>query len=87
MRSAWAQTPPRSRSNHQHRYPHTQHLLLLLLQVMVEKLTPERLSHEFSLGPDAPQVAFRALRQEWIDMGYGVPPESVKQRRGLAPDM
>jgi hypothetical protein len=54
---------------------------------MVEKLTPERLSHEFSLGPDAPQVAFRALRQEWIDMGYGVPPESVKQRRGLAPDM
>ncbi|WIA21123.1 hypothetical protein OEZ85_005438 [Tetradesmus obliquus] len=56
-------------------------------KVMVEKLTPERLSHEFSLGPDAPQVAFRALRQEWIDMGYGVPPESVKPRRGLAPDM
>jgi hypothetical protein len=25
---------------------------------MVEKLTPERLLHEFSLGPDAPQVAF-----------------------------
>jgi hypothetical protein len=54
---------------------------------MVEKLTPERLSHEFSLGPDAPQVAFRALRQEWIDMGYGVAPESIKPRRGLAPDM
>lgn len=33
------------------------------------------------------QVAFRKLRQEWIDMGYGVPPESVKPRRGLAPDM
>jgi hypothetical protein len=59
----------------------------VILQVMVEKLTPERLSHEFSLGPDAPQVAFRALRQEWVDMGYGVAPESVKQRRGLAPDM
>jgi hypothetical protein len=32
---------------------------LLLLQVMVEKLTPERLSHEFSLGPDAPQTAVK----------------------------
>ncbi|KAF6263226.1 hypothetical protein COO60DRAFT_1267627 [Scenedesmus sp. NREL 46B-D3] len=56
-------------------------------KVMVEKLTPERLSHEFSLGPDAPQVAFRALRQEWVDMGYAVPPESSRPRRGLAPDM
>lgn len=56
-------------------------------KVMVEKLTPERLEAEFSLGPDAPQVAFRKLRQEWIDMGYGVPPESIKPRRGLAPDM
>lgn len=35
----------------------------------------------------AVQVAFRKLRQEWIDMGYGVPPESIKPRRGLAPDM
>lgn len=33
------------------------------------------------------QVAFRKLRQEWIDMGYGVPPEGVRPRRGLAPDM
>lgn len=60
---------------------------VLRSQVMVEKLTPELLEHEFSLGPDAPQIAFRQLRQEWIDMGYGVPPESVKPRRGLAPDM
>jgi hypothetical protein len=28
------------------------------IDVMVEKFTPERLSHEFSLGPDAPQVVF-----------------------------
>ncbi|KAF8056873.1 ddmC [Scenedesmus sp. PABB004] len=56
-------------------------------KVMVERLTPERLGREFSLGPDAPQVAFRALRQEWVDMGYAVPPESVRPRRGLAPDM
>lgn len=56
-------------------------------KVMVEKLTPERLAAEFSLGPDAPQIAFRKLRQEWIDMGYGVLPESVKPRRGLGPDM
>lgn len=27
-------------------------------KVMVEKLTPERLVAEFSLGPDAPQVSF-----------------------------
>jgi hypothetical protein len=33
------------------------------------------------------QVAFRKLRQEWIDMGYGVASESLKPRRGLAPDM
>ena len=52
-------------------------------KVMVEKLTPERLGKEFSLGPDAPQVAFRKLRQEWIDMGYGVLPESLAQRRTL----
>jgi len=54
---------------------------------MVEKLTPERLEQEYSLGPDAPQIAFRKLRQEWIDMGYAVPPETVRPRRGLAPDM
>lgn len=54
---------------------------------MVEKLTPERLEREYSLGPDAPQIAFRKLRQEWIDMGYAVPPETVRPRRGLAPDM
>jgi hypothetical protein len=57
------------------------------IQVMVEKLTPERLEQEYSLGPDAPQIAFRKLRQEWIDMGYGVPPETVRPRRGLTPDM
>jgi len=28
-------------------------------QVMIEKLHPERLAQEFSLGPDAPQIAFR----------------------------
>jgi hypothetical protein len=54
---------------------------------MVEKLTPERLAAEFSLEPDAPQTAFRKLRQEWVDMGYAVPPESVRARRSLAPDM
>jgi hypothetical protein len=39
-------------------------------KVMVEKLRPEALEHEFSLGPDGPQVAFRKLRDEWVKMGY-----------------
>ena len=36
-------------------------------------------------APDLPQIAFRQLRQEWIDMGYGYPPESELPRRGLLP--
>jgi hypothetical protein len=39
----------------------------------------------FLQAPDLPQIAFRQLRQEWIDMGYGVPPESEVPRRGLLP--
>lgn len=54
-------------------------------KVMVDKLAPERLAAEYSLAPDLPQIAFRQLRQEWIDMGYGVPPESELPRRGLLP--
>jgi hypothetical protein len=34
-------------------------------KVMVEKLTPERLHAEFSLGPDAPQVGFGGL--QWAE--------------------
>jgi hypothetical protein len=54
-------------------------------KVMVEKLAAERLPVEYSLAPDAPQIAFRKLRQDWIDMGYGVPPESELPRQGLLP--
>lgn len=38
-------------------------------KVMVEKLTPERLEAEFSLGPDAPQV------RHWhiAALGFGSP--------------
>lgn len=32
-------------------------------KVMVEKLTPERLETEYSLGPDAPQVCQRRLQR------------------------
>jgi phenylpropionate dioxygenase-like ring-hydroxylating dioxygenase large terminal subunit len=45
-------------------------------KAMIERLNPERLRREFSLGPDAPQVAFRKLRQEWVDLGYAT-------RRGI----
>lgn len=53
-------------------------------KAMVELLRPEALEAEFSLGPDAAQVAFRRLRQEWVALGYAsaaglartAPPES-----------
>lgn len=51
-------------------------------KVMVETLKPAALRHELSLPPDMPQVAFRQLRQEWVDMGYAVPPESTSGHRG-----
>jgi len=54
---------------------------------MIETLHPERLQQEFSLGPDAPQIAFRRLRQRWIDMGYGIDPEPTGPGTTLAPDM
>eukprot|EP00878_Enallax_costatus_P003488 GHUV01003701.1.p1 GENE.GHUV01003701.1~~GHUV01003701.1.p1 ORF type:complete len:521 (+),score=199.28 GHUV01003701.1:1499-3061(+) len=55
-------------------------------KVMVDKLAPERLNVEYSLAPDMPQIAFRQLRQEWIDIGYGVPTEKEMPRRGLLPE-
>lgn len=45
---------------------------------MVERLHPELLSHEISVKADMPQTAFRKLRQEYIDMGYGVAPEQPR---------
>lgn len=43
-------------------------------KVLVEQLAPEKLPFEVSLASDAPQIMFRKLRQEWVDMGYGVDP-------------
>eukprot|EP00882_Tetradesmus_deserticola_P000142 GHRQ01000160.1.p1 GENE.GHRQ01000160.1~~GHRQ01000160.1.p1 ORF type:complete len:682 (+),score=313.23 GHRQ01000160.1:310-2355(+) len=54
-------------------------------KVMVDKLAPHRLEQEYSLAPDAPQIAFRQLRQSWVDMGYAVPAEDELPRRGLLP--
>lgn len=51
-------------------------------KVMVEQLKPEKIRAEVSLEPDRPQIAFRKLRQEWIDMGYGVLPEMTESCRG-----
>ncbi len=31
---------------------------------------------EYSVRADLPQIAFRKLRQEYVDMGYGVDPEA-----------
>ncbi len=30
-----------------------------------------------SVRADGPQVAFRKLRQQYVDLGYAVPPETV----------
>ena len=55
---------------------------------MIEQLRPEQVKREISLGPDKPQIAFRKLRQEWIDVGYGVDPESTCSHSGsLSVDM
>jgi hypothetical protein len=60
-------------------------------KVMVERLRPEALEHEYSLSPDGPQVAFRKLRQEWVRMGYasrnGLGRAPPKVERDTAGDM
>jgi len=43
-------------------------------RAMVEGLDPSALDAEVSVKADLPQTAFRKLRQEWLDLGYGVPP-------------
>lgn len=50
---------------------------------LVGQLTPDSMAEEWAHGANAPQVAFRQLRQEWVDVGYAVLPESIKKRRGL----
>lgn len=39
-------------------------------KVMVEKLRPELLVKEYSVRADLPQIEFRKLRQQWVDLGY-----------------
>ncbi|KAG7675182.1 hypothetical protein Ndes2526B_g08041 [Nannochloris sp. 'desiccata'] len=38
-------------------------------KVMVEKLRPELLVKEYSVRADLPQIEFRKLRQQWVDLG------------------
>ena len=54
-------------------------------KAMVEQLRPEMLPREISVKADLPQIAFRKLRQEYIDMGYGISPEATANRY-RAPD-
>jgi hypothetical protein len=60
-------------------------------KVMVEKLTPERLHAEFSLGPDAPQVGFGAcsgpsFRGSWGGQGHGGETDTRAAEFSLGPD-
>ena len=58
---------------------------------MVEALTPGALDVEVSVKADLPQTAFRKLRQEYLDMGYGVAPgdggKCGSKEKGLRKDM
>ena len=60
-------------------------------KAMVELLRPDALEHEYSLGPDGPQVAFRKLRDEWVRLGYasrdGIGRKPRTGRAAPAPDM
>ena len=40
---------------------------------VVERLAPDALDVEVSVKADLMQTGFRKLRQEYLDMGYGVP--------------
>lgn len=45
---------------------------------MVEQLKYDQLSSEYSVRADLPQVMFRKLRQQWVDMGYLIPTETER---------
>lgn len=46
-------------------------------KAMVEQLRPDLLQREVNVKADGVQTAFRHLRQDWINLGYGVlPPHS-----------
>lgn len=51
-------------------------------KVMLDKLRPDQIKQEVSLEADLPQIAFRRLRQQWVDMGYGVAPTSTPGHEG-----
>ena len=42
---------------------------------MVESLRPQLVLHEAGVRADIPQQRYRALRQEYINLGYGVDPK------------
>ena len=57
-------------------------------KAMVEQLAPEMLGREISVKADLPQMAFRKIRQQYIDMGYGVSleraiPERAEEHRDM----
>ena len=56
--------------------PFPPHRILTEDKAMVENLEPEMLGREISVKADMPQMAFRKLRQQYIDLGYGVAPET-----------
>ena len=49
-------------------------------KAMVEQLRPQLVLHEAGVRADIPQQRFRALRQEYIDLGYGVDPQAPEER-------
>lgn len=53
---------------------------------MVESLRPQLVLHEAGVRADIPQQRYRALRQEYINLGYGVDPKASRQPETLGPN-
>jgi phenylpropionate dioxygenase-like ring-hydroxylating dioxygenase large terminal subunit len=47
-------------------------------KIMIEQLKHDQVPVEYNVGIDAFQVAFRVLRQRYIDSGFLVPPDSTE---------
>lgn len=51
---------------------------------MVEKCLPNLINKELNVNADLLQLAYRKLKNEYIDLGYGLLPASVSQDGSVA---
>jgi phenylpropionate dioxygenase-like ring-hydroxylating dioxygenase large terminal subunit len=53
-------------------------------KAMVDTLRPELVAQEVNVRADLVQLEFRKLRQQWLDLGYGVDPPTTALRDAAA---